>query len=62
MSASKLSRRERLELLMESKGWSRVFADEYLLQREYHGYGHEQAFMNVMGDPFVNEQDKPKAM
>lgn len=55
----KLSRRERLELLMASKGWSRPFADEYLLQREYHGCSHERAFVVAMLDPTIAERHKP---
>ena len=56
---SRMSRRERLELLMQSTGWDRRFADEYLLQREYHCRSHEQAFLTVMNQ-MINANIEPE--
>jgi len=57
MKESKLSRYERVLSLMESTGWRHVFADEYLLQREYHGHDHEQAFINASRNTNMFERD-----
>ena len=46
--------------LMNEFHWSKAFATEYFMERNYNGLGHIRAFDNAMKSTFINEKDKPK--
>jgi hypothetical protein len=46
--------------LMNKFNWSKPFATEYFMERNYNGLGHMRAFDNAMKSTFINEKDKPK--
>jgi hypothetical protein len=46
--------------LINKFNWSKPFATEYFMERNYNGLGHMRAFDNAMKSTFINEKDKPK--
>jgi len=46
--------------LMNKFNWSKPFATEYFMERNYNGLGHMRAFDNAIKSTFINEKDKPK--
>ena len=39
--------------------WSKAFATEYFMERNYNGLSHSRAFDNAMKSTWINKKDKP---
>lgn len=52
------------QLTMEAQrdnGWSWTFANAYVCARYIEGMSHLRAYQNAMSNPFVYENEKPRA-
>jgi len=45
--------------LMNEFHWSKAFATEYFMERNYNGLSHSRAFENAMKSTWINQKDKP---
>lgn len=45
--------------LMSTLGWSKPFAQEYLMERIYNRLGHSQAYDHAMNSVWIDQADKP---
>ena len=45
--------------LMSTLGWSKPFAQEYVMERTYNRLGHLQAYDNAMNSAWIDQADKP---